>query len=483
MIMRLNLFFKLFGSSGKRRLPLLLAVICVLLLPACGKNDIPPEAEEGVLVYAALNPVSGTVRSYIDTFNESHTDVQIEVRDYSDEGGTQRLLTELVLGYVPDIIELHQGDENLDRGKQMGNGYEYVFLDRSEEEFYMPYRQMALSGYLENLRPYIENDPELGPDSLVEAPMKAAEVNGGLYMLFSGVSVSTLIGSKNTFGDRMGWTLDEILEIYRSMPEDSTILRYDTTKYEMFSQIFASMLDQFIDWETGETSFDSAEFCSMVEFLGTFPDTFETNLSDYDLEWEVFERIHTGRQLLEVAVLKQVMDISDARSISFPEGVSLVGYPTVDGSSGSFFYLHGSVWGMSSTCKNKEAAWEFMRQPVVKVYPTGALKRMTAWEDSPIMINQFNYERSNRLMLTVGTQYTHVKTSFGTSVLIQHPTKEDVANFEALVDSTTQIYWPNDDLSNIVWETIGPYFAGDKTLDQTAQLLNNRVKLYVNEQR
>ncbi|MDE7262714.1 MAG: extracellular solute-binding protein [Oscillospiraceae bacterium] len=469
-----------------KRYGLLLVLVCVLLLPACGENEIPPEAEEGVLIYAALNPVSNTVQSYIDTFNESHTDVQIEVRDYSDEGGSQRLLTELVLGRVPDIIELYQADENINRGKRLADRYEYVFADRSEEEFYMPYRQMALSGYLEDLWPYIESDPELGPDGLVEAPFKAAEVNGGLYMLFSGVSVSTLIGSRNIFGDRMGWTLDEILELYRSMPDESTILRCDTTKYEMFSQIFASMLDQYINWETGETSFDSEEFYSMVEFLRAFPDTLETNLSYYEMEREGFERIHTGRQLLEVAVLKTVTDIAYARSISFPEGVSLVGYPTTDGTSGSFFYLHGSVWGMSSTCKNKEAAWDFMRQPVAKVYPSGALRNMSAWEGSPILVNQSNYERSNRLTLTAAKQhvgYTEVGTSFGVWVPYQFPTKEDLASFKALVDNTTQIYWPNDDLSNIVWETLGPYYARDKTLEQTVQMLNNRVGLYVNEQR
>ena len=482
--MILELFSSLFSSSGKRRLPLLLALACVLLLSACGKTDIPPEAEEGVLIYAALNPVNSTVQSYIDTFNESHTDVQIEVRDYSDEGGSQRLLTELVLGRVPDIIELYQADENLDRGKQIGNGYEYAFTDRSDEEFYMPYRQMALSGYLEDLWPYIESDPELAPGSLVEAPFKAAEVNGGLYMLFSGVSVSTLIGSRNIFGDRMGWTLDEILELYRSMPDESTILRCDTTKYEMFSQIFASMLDQFIDWETGETSFDSAEFYSMVEFLGTFPDTFETNLTDYDLDREVFERIHTGRQLLEVAILNQVRDIAAARSISFPEGVSLVGYPTVDGSSGSFFYLHGSVWGMSSTCKNKEAAWEFMRQPVVKRYGPSVLRSMIEYGVAPVPVNHFNYDRMNRFVLTIFNRpNTWIITNVGIDVPYQSPTKEDISSFRALVESTTQIYWPNDDLSNIVWEALGPYYAGDKTMEQTVQMLNNRVGLYVNEQR
>lgn len=34
----------------------------------------------------------------------------------------------------------------------------------------------------------------------------------------------------------------------------------------------------------------------------------------------------------------------------------------------------------------------------------------------------------------------------------------------------------------IVCETLGPYFAGDRTLDDTITLLQNRVGLYLHEQ-
>ena len=46
-----------------------------------------------------------------------------------------------------------------------------------------------------------------------------------------------------------------------------------------------------------------------------------------------------------------------------------------------------------------------------------------------------------------------------------------------------QLYWSDDALADVVWDAIGPYLAGDKTLDETVQLLNNRIGLYVNELR
>ena len=37
-------------------------------------------------------------------------------------------------------------------------------------------------------------------------------------------------------------------------------------------------------------------------------------------------------------------------------------------------------------------------------------------------------------------------------------------------------------LTAIITETAGAYFAGDKSLDETADLIQNRASLYVNEQ-
>ena len=62
-------------------------------------------------------------------------------------------------------------------------------------------------------------------------------------------------------------------------------------------------------------------------------------------------------------------------------------------------------------------------------------------------------------------------------------TEKDIQRHRDLIDHTTQLYWPEDELSNIVWETLGSYFAGDRTLDDMIGLLQNRVGLYLNEQK
>ena len=63
------------------------------------------------------------------------------------------------------------------------------------------------------------------------------------------------------------------------------------------------------------------------------------------------------------------------------------------------------------------------------------------------------------------------------------PSKE-VRRFEDFFNSIGKIDLMGDGtLVRLVRETCGPYFAGDKTLDETVALVQNRIGLYISEQK
>ena len=99
------------GKLKERSIFLLVCMLLAAALAACapaGGENRPPKPKEGVLTYAALNPMTRAEKRNIEVFNKNHPDAQIEVLDYSDEGGVDRLLTELALGRVPDIMQLRR---------------------------------------------------------------------------------------------------------------------------------------------------------------------------------------------------------------------------------------------------------------------------------------------------------------------------------------------------------------------------------------
>lgn len=500
----------------------MLAVIWGVLLTACaptGGQELPPEPEEGVLIYAALNPVKKELREYIERFNKRHEDVQIVVRDYSDENGVQRLLTELALGQVPDIMEMQRFGEGKD------NPYAFdAYKARPEGEYWMPYRQMAQKGYLEDLWPYIENDPSLGLDDVLMPPLKAAEVNGGLYMIFPEFTVTTMTAAEHIVGDRWGqgmeelverytpekgkkyaslvgteylaerlrgWTLGELTETFAAMPEGSTILRLNAVRRDVYDMLCAPLLEQYVDMETGETSFDSQGFQDMLAFLGSFPEEFKTTLSEDNLKADMVERMLTGRQLLEAVTFRTMESITSADTF-WGTPLAVVGYPTADGSLGSYFNLHGSKLAMSATCRYKEAAWEFMRRELAEKHTYAELQDMKGYGAvRKICVNLANYnqaidyELTENLWIDMSTNRTgYFSGPLGERLFeVDLPSEYDLARFEMLVSSTTQIYWPDSALSDIVWEAVGPYFAGDRSLEETVGMIDKQVRLYVNENR
>ena len=188
--------------------------------------------------------------------------------------------------------------------------------------------------------------------------------------------------------------------------------------------------------------------------------------------------------MLEGTLIIWPQDIPDADSVWW-ERAAFPGYPTADGSSGNFFYPRGTVLAMSSTCRDKSAAWDVLYYNLLKprLTPSNPLQQATN-----MAVTLHDYEliiqgslRNAEKWFSYGPMLGHFK--YGPRMPQHHAmNEEDIQRYRDLADSTTLLYWPENDLSEIVWETLGAYFAGDRTLDDTIRLLENRVSLYLHEQ-
>ncbi len=436
----------------------ILLAAAALTLAACSAGGNARDWDEHTLVYANLSR-DGPDREAIDDFNLAHTDVQIEVRDYIDAEGNvdkSRLLAEIVAGKGPDIID-------------MGHAVDaFTTL--------LPYQRLARAGYLEGLWPYIENDPELGREALLEPPLKAAEVDGGLYIAFPSVRINTLAGAESVVGDRTSWTLEELREVFASMPADSTVLSNGYTRRDAFAYISCMSLDSYVDWETGQCSFDCEGFRSLVEFAAGFPEESSSDSmdpTDFDammaMEKERVERLYGGRQMLQAPMIGRLQDVQFLDS-QFGGKAAFVGYPVEDGSVGSSFFITGRILAMSSTCRNKEAAWDFLRQTFL---PKGRRER-----SGPIPVNRSDYELSKKCDIGLV-----ISNGPGPEYTMRAATAEETQRYEDLLNSIDKIELCDKTVFDIVQESLDAYFAGDKTLDEVIALIQNRVTLYVNENR
>ncbi|MDE7261966.1 MAG: hypothetical protein K2N78_07930 [Oscillospiraceae bacterium] len=440
-----------------------------VIMTATPRDQLP---QKTTLTYATMY-LNYNDRSRIIDFNKTSEKYRIEVKDYAEyntasdsSAGLQKLNTEIIAGVVPDILCTDE----------------------------LPVKQYAARGYLEDLWPFIDNDPDLGRDKLMTKPLEADQVNGKLYEIFGSFAIQTAVGPSKIVGDRMSWTLADLQAALEKMPEGCAIFGEDDTKDGMLSTILYMNMESFVDWDSGKCYFDSDNFKSLLAFCNGFAAEYDYDNVDWD-EWEDSDtRILTGKQLLSVCYLSNFSYSFRRNQVLFDGGPAYVGYPMEDGSVGSCFSLP-TCYAISSTCKDKDGAWSYLRQVLLpseegeeRYYYSGFSINKADFDKAleEAMTPEYMTDENGEIMMDEdGEPMTWGLGSLwledGTELPFHLPTQEEVDQVMALYNAITTVYRYDKSISDIVNDVAGGYFAGDKTLDETASLIQNRVNLYVNE--
>lgn len=439
------------------------------------EHDASVLENQTILTFATMYLDYSTRERIID-FNKSQTDVRIEIRDYSEfntsddyNAGLTKLNTEIIAGQVPDI------------------------LDTSG----LNIRQYGGKGLLEDLWPYIEADEEIGGRAgVMENVLQAAEQDGALYQIFNSFTIRTLTGAADVVGDRTSWTLADLDAALAKMPEGCAIFSDGDTKEGMLSNVISLQLDNFVDWDTGECRFDSQDFISLLEFCDRFPLTYDWSKVDYDDYDDEYTRVMEGRQLL---VSEYIYDFqtTQVREYIFGGDISYVGYPREDGGVGSSFNIDGGM-AMSTTCKDKEAAWSFMRSVLLpESEPDDEYFYFNGWG---FPVNRQDFEAMARREMTPEymldengdpildengdpMEYSQggYGWGYGQMVEVYAASQEHYDKILALCDSINTIYSYDESIYSIVLDVAKRYFNDDITVQAAADQIQSRVKLYVNE--
>ena len=129
---------------------------------------------------------------------------------------------------------------------------------------------------------------------------------------------------------------------------------------------------------------------------------------------------------------------------------------------------------MTSSGQHKEGVWEFLRTMLL---PGG--------QPSNLFLRQFpiNKENFEAMAQEDGNGRYGYSDSSGQFHPYRKPTQADREQVMALYEAADSVRRWDSSLGEIIVEIAGAYFAGDKTLDETAELIQNRAQLYLDEQR
>ena len=179
--------------------------------------------------------------------------------------------------------------------------------------------------------------------------------------------------------------------------------------------------------------------------------------------------------------------------------MAYIGYPTASGRPGASFRLSQKL-AMTAACREKEGAWSFLRTLLLPEEHTVNYESLT--DKAVFYINKAAFrnmteqamtpayavdEEGNYRLSQDGGRIEKPKRSFSINH-VHNPceiyafTEEDYEQWMALYEAASGLNDFDSALADIITETAGACFAGDKTLDETVELIQNRASLYISEQ-
>lgn len=428
--------------------------------------DSVPHKTELTLATQGLN---WDVRTEIINFNRTNPDYRIVVKDYSEyntdenyTAGLTKLRTEILAGTMPDILDL--SGFNVD--------------------------QLAQRGLLMDLYPLIDADGELKREDYFPNVLATMEFDGKLCSTVSNFSVMTLIGSSAVVGDKMGWTYDEFNAALASMPEGCTALDEYTTREDILRTCLCMDMDSYVNWATGECNFDSDSFKKLLAFANSFPAEYDWDNYEYI---DTAERIKSGMQMLVQAYVYDFNSLLEYPHY-FNGDITFVGYPS-DSGTGSMFSMN-SGYGITSKCSAPEAAWQFLRTFFTADFQLrqyslpSNINAYNKMEKDAMTPEYMKDENGNILLDENGEKIMISRGGYGWGngeddfVEIFFTSEEDAQTIRELIAATTKLYsYETDSIFDIVSEQATAYFAGQKSADEVAKLIQSKANIFVNEQR
>lgn len=390
--------------------------------------------------------LSQELASVITEFNRYSQDLRVQVVDYWENAdtydlGVDRLKLDLVTGRAPDILAVSALDYDL-------------LVDK---------------GVLADLYGFMEEDTELNRDMLIPSVVKAYEMDGHLYGLAPGFQLYTMWGLKTVTCGRAGVTLEELMQILKENGKDINAIYGFTADEPALKTLCTFGMDEFVDWENKSCEFDGAYFKSVLTFVKEYKGTWPQSL----------EEIREGRLLMTTGIISSVASYQLQKEIYGGE-LGFIGYPTASG-SGTAVGFRGVELGVNARSDKQQEAWQFVKYNLMNGYEGQGL---------PVLKEEFdrNLERAMEedyeIDDEVGTSYRMEKGSCyvgSDRIFVYAATKEDVDVVKALVESAQNRYNYHTVLQNIIDEEAESYFAGQKSVDDVAKIIQSKASLYLQE--
>lgn len=410
---------------------------CSYFFTVTGQWEPLPETEKTVLTVGSfLKYAGGSILQKVTLFNILHPEVELKIKMYSVDENTPE-------GYV----EPEAANEALQMDILNGEGPDILILDSYS---FQP-GVYAGNGYLTDLAPLIEADDTFIKEDYFSNLWKTE--SGVVRYMPVWLNMMTMVAAGDLAGEG-GWTPTEAKRLM-----DDTGIPFVCGSEFLKEYVLGDGLMDYIEGDT--CNFTDGEFAAMLELL---------TLEDLEVQMEEF-RLRNRSVLAEFTYLYSFSELLYAEDHYGEYALKGIPSPQEEVLSIAVF---GGV-GIAENCDHKELAWEFIK---------------TMMDSTGGISNGFSVKREDVIaqleaaMLPEDdpdSELAHSGYQVGDLVLTGKPISQEQADLIIKSIETAKPQMVDADLKAIVQEECEAFFAGDKTAEEVAELVQNRVMIYLSE--
>lgn len=311
--------------------------------------------------------------------------------------------------------------------------------------------------------------------------LEAGQIDGRLYGLACGASFSTLVVSDQVWPGE-SWTLSDILKLLREREQSDAPLElfqapglYDKSSHDFWSLILQNLgHSTLLDLQEGTCRFDSEEFRQALEFCKKSREAARELSAD---SREPEEYLLEGKTLV-CEVSGDLKHFSNTMSM-LGEGYHAVGYPAAGGESGHLILTgYEDFLAVNTQAAHREIIDDFLRffvsYQAQRQYSMSWIRTDVLEDCVKEGVTNYGYPTPVPLF------------SQGNSVIILGGKPDGSSYLPEFLKMAGNSH-PNesalDTVRNMIREEAEAYFTGDKGLEETVGLIQNRVQLYLDESR
>ena len=421
------------------------------------REESNPNAGKTIIQVGGYQITDPTLSKIIRNFNLQHDDCRIEMLDYFYSDGIQ--------SEMDDFTNL-QSELNM---KFLSGEIPDVLIGRP---IFINFPLYASKNLFADLNTFIANDDSFQKEKYLDIMFTLPTKEDKLYYTFTSFSVDGVLTKKSTLNGKNGWTLSEMETILSSSPDGRAFFT-NSSQSEILHWLLGPSFSSIVDVPSRTSNLNSDYFKGILNLCKKYG----LSQAEWDSKMQMMEmspqewvsppqQIKNGEISFAVVSYSAVEHWKSVWNMSGTD-ITLVGFP---GESDSNIVCDPYEFvAISAERKNQDIAWEFVKE----LFSLDGQENV--YYGFPVLHEalEIAIEKEQKPDADIDLNEIPELTPLSS---------EGAEELRKFVQSPTIISSAADSqIRDIIMQESEAFFAGQKDIDETVRVIQERVTTYLNQ--